>query len=175
MKEWRTSVEHQRWGRLSPAIKTELVGRLVGLYGFTTDEAAFDFLGVDKQNALLLLIQRFETLRLLQTVIRIENVYGSGGVGFDFIASPDLEVTLGSSADFTKRFARHRNSSIGFLERRRTSATLHLLRMNSERDVWGAHFDLHSPIGSIGSSIKHLFHERLLGMTPDWTEIARRV
>ena len=175
MREWRTSVEHQRWGRLSPAIKTELVGRLVGLYGFTSDEAAFDFLGVDKQNALLLLIHRFEILRLLHTVIRIENVYGLGGVGFDFLASSDLEKTLGSSTGFTKLFARHRNSSIGFLERRRNSATLHLLKMNSVLEVWGAHFDLHSPIGSIRSSIKHLFHEKFLGKTPDLIEIARRV
>ncbi|MDX6712147.1 MAG: hypothetical protein QOH96_3163 [Blastocatellia bacterium] len=175
MREWRASAEPQRWSNLSPAIRTGLCGRLVGLYGFPSDEAAFDFLGVDKQNALLLLIQRFETLRLLRTVIRIENVYGLGGVGFDFLATSDLEKTLGSSTGFTKLFARHRNNSIGFLERRRNSATLHLLKMNSEQDVWGAHFDLHSPIGSIGSSIKHLFHEKLLGKTPDWIEIARRV
>jgi hypothetical protein len=175
MREWRASAEPQRWSKLSPEIRTGLCGRLAGLYGFPSDEAAFDFLGVDKQNALLLLFQRFETLRLVQTVIRIENVYGLGGVGFDFLASSNLEKTLGSSTGFSKLFARHRNSSIGFLERHRNSATLHLLRVKSERDKWGAHFDLHSPIGSIGSSFKHLYHEKVLGKTPDWIDIAKRV
>jgi hypothetical protein len=169
------SWEHHSWNSLSKEERWLLNGRLVGLYGHGNDEAAFDSLSIDKQQALLLLMGRFDQLGLWGRVKVVENVYGEGGVGFAFKASNDLRTCIQLNPNFTSRFATHRNSEAGFLERGRCSAALHLLYARSDRERWEAHFDLYSPVGSVSSAIMHLFKEKLAGKTPNWIEIREAI
>jgi hypothetical protein len=169
------SWEHRSWNSLSKVERWLLNGRLAGLYGHDNDEAAFESLSIDKQQALLLLVCRFDQLGLWERVKGIENVYGEGGVGFAFNASDDLRACIQLNPNFTSRFATHRNTEAGFLECGRRSAALHLLYVRTDKERWEAHFDLYSPVGSFSSVIMHLFIEKLAGKTPNWLEIKEAI
>lgn len=161
------------WSELAADLRDALNGRLVGLWGAGTDEAAFNALSIDKQQALLLLLARLQEKDLWHLIRNITNVYGEGGVGLEFIPWPLLESTLARSKDFTSRWARHRNTSGGFYEKSRTEAVLHFLYVDAAPRRWYVHFDLHSPVHSAASAFKHLRHEFLRKATPDWRMIKK--
>lgn len=162
-------VERLRWHELSDAARDALERRLKGLYGAESDEAAFDNLAVDKQQALLLLTNRLRELALWDSVRRVENVYGTGGVGMNFRAWPELAAGLQRRKDFTTVFAAHRDNAGGFLERGRSRASLHFLYRNAgELKLWAVHFDLYNPWSSPVNALRHLVHEKMRGETPDW-------
>ena len=163
------------WSELDEDTRETLDNRLDGLYGHERSAAAFEFIPVDKQQALLLIMRRLVALNLWSAVRKIDNIYGEGGVGMYFTAWPFLETTLRRRMDFTRRFARHPDNSGGFLEKTRPRAALHFLYLdngwdNGERH-WNVHFDLHSGVASPLSTVRHLVHERLLGHRPDWAQI----
>ena len=163
-----------RWRELPAVKRAELEGRLEGLYGAASDEDAFNSLAVDKQQALLILLERFRELDLWRTVKRVENVYGEGGVGMNFAAWPFIKSTLERRSDFTSRFANHKDTTGGFLERGRTRGALHVLYIDDkEARRWAAHFDLYNPWASPLNAWRHLLHEKLKGETPDWRTIKR--
>ena len=145
-------------------------GRLQGLYGWGSDEQVYVTLPLDKRAALLLVSRRLTQKDLWKAVGRIVNVYGIGGVGMYFSALIDLESDLGARKDFTRRFARHRDNTGGFLERSRRHASLHFLYIDEpglERR-WHVHLDLYGPLGSISTLGRHLFLERWRRFRPDW-------
>ena len=162
-----------RWSSLSPRAREALEGKLAGLYGAARDEDAFDSLAVDKQQALLILARRFIELGLWDAVRGVGNVYGEGGVGMNFSAWPVLRSGLEMRGDFTARFARHTDTSGGFLERGVGRASLHVLYVDREGGgrEWAAHFDLYNPWASPLNAWRHLLNEKLRGLTPDWREI----
>ena len=164
----RRPVEPLRWLMLSPQTKERLGRKLRGMYGATTDEAAFDSLGVDKQQALLLLAHRLEELGLWDSIRSVENVYGEGGVGMNFRAWPELAYRLQRRKDFTRLFAAHKDNDGGFLERARARASLHFLYTDEEERQWAVHFDLYNPWASPVNAWRHLLHEKIKGVTPDW-------
>ena len=148
----------------------EFRGKLEGLYGWGTDQQVYAALPRDKRAALLLVARRLLEKNLWNAVGRIVNVYGVGGVGLYFGALIDLESELKTRRDFTRRFARHRDNSGGFLERNRRHASLHFLYIDqpdAERE-WHVHLDLYGPMGSFLSTSKHLLHERWRKFRPDW-------
>lgn len=148
----------------------EFHGKLEGLYGWGTDQQVYAALPRDKRAALLLIASRLLEKDLWNAVGRIVNVYGVGGVGLYFGALSDLESELKTRRDFTRRFARHRDNSGGFLERNRRHASLHFLYIDqpdAERE-WHVHLDLYGPMGSFLSTSKHLLHERWRKFRPDW-------
>lgn len=161
------------WAELQADTRAALAGRLVDLWGAASDRAAFDALALDKQRALLLLLRRLRRLELWQMVRRVTNVYGTGGVGMSFDAWPIVLSTLRRRSDFTRLFAKHRDTTGGFYERGRAAAVLHFLyvdRPQAER-AWAVHFDLYSPVHSLLSLLRHVRHELLARMTPDWRAI----
>ncbi|HEX6732325.1 MAG TPA: hypothetical protein VF074_20070 [Pyrinomonadaceae bacterium] len=160
-----------RWATLPHQTRELLAGKLVGLWGAGSDEAAFDSWPLDKQRALLLLMTRLDQMDLWHLVRRITNVYGEGGVGIQFLAWPMIESTLRRRSDFTRRFANHKDTTGGFYEKRRCDAILHFLFQEGDPRQWYAHFDLYSPIHSLASAFKHFRHEFLGGVTPDWRMI----
>jgi hypothetical protein len=161
-----------RWRELSADTRLALDGRLKGLYERTTDESAFDALALDKQQALLILLRRFRELNLWETVRRIENVYGLGGVGMNFAVWPFIKSTLERRADFTSWFARHSNTDGGWIERSRGRASLHVLYVEEGKERrWAAHFDLYNPWASPMNAWRHLLNEKLRHYTPDWRAI----
>jgi hypothetical protein len=162
-----------RWATLPHQNRELLAGKLIGLWGAVSDEAAFDSWPVDKQQALLLLMNRLREMNLWHTVRRITNVYGEGGVGIQFLAWPMIESTLRRRSDFTRRFANHKDTTGGFYEKRRGDAILHFLFQEGDPRQWYVHFDLYSPIHSVNSAVKHFRHEFLGGLTPDWKMIAK--
>jgi len=162
-----------RWITLPQQSRELLSGKLIGLWGAVTDEAAFDSWPVDKQQALLLLMNRLHEMDLWRLVRQITNVYGEGGVGIQFLAWPMIESTLKRRPDFTRRFANHKDTTGGFYEKRRSDAILHFLFQEGEPRQWYCHFDLYSPIHSLKSAFKHFRHEFLGGLTPDWRMIAK--
>lgn len=169
MKE---SIERLRWQKLPCGVRDALEGKLKRLYGARRDEEAFDSLGVDKQQALLLLTHRLMDLSLWEAVRSVENVYGTGGVGMNFRAWPGLVSELRRRRDFTTLFAGHRGNAGGFLERGRARASLHFLyRDEGEERLWAAHFDLYNPWSSVMGALLHLLYERIRGETPGWREI----
>jgi hypothetical protein len=134
------------------------------------DRAAYDALPHDKQEALALLSSRLVALDLWQSVGRIVNVYGQGGVGMYFDGAADLESELERRRGFTRRFARHRDNSGGFIEKGRSRASLHFLYIDTakgERE-WHVHLDLYGPMGSPFSTALHLYYERWRKFRPDW-------
>jgi hypothetical protein len=152
-------------------VRGALEGKLKGLYGNERDEDAFDNLGVDKQQALLLLSGRLRELRLWSSVRWVENVYGVGGVGMNFRAWPELLSILRRRKDFTARFARHRDNAGGFLERGRPRGSLHFLYQAGAERLWAVHFDLYNPWSSPLGALRHLLYEKLRGETPDWRTV----
>lgn len=170
------------WHELSLNARAVLDGKLRGLYEHSADDSAFDALRVDKQQSLLIFARRLTELNLWDSIKRIENVYGAGGVGINFSAWPLLETMLRRRADFTAILAAHKDASAGFLERGRTLASLHFLRAARQPEpnnlrqkgsvnFWSAHFDLHSPLAFPFGMWKHLLHEKLRSVTPDWHRI----
>jgi hypothetical protein len=148
----------------------EFRGRLQGLYGCEHDEDAYAALALDKREALSLLARRLMEIDLWHAVGRIVNVYGEGGVGMYFGSTLNLEAELRRRRDFTKKFARHRDNTRGFLEKRRRAASLHFLYIDSRerKREWHVHLDLYGPFGSLASMTKHLYHERWRKFRPDW-------
>src|SRR6476620_3811885 len=161
------------WIDLSNDSRELLSGKLAGLWGAATDQSAFESLAIDKQQALILLLARITDKGLWHVVRKITNVYGEGGVGLQFLAWPVIESTLDRRKDFTRRFANHKDTSGGFYEKQRPAAVLHFLYQDGEPRTWYVHFDLYSPVHSPGSAWKHLRHEFLGKMTPDWRMIAK--
>jgi hypothetical protein len=152
------------------SMPAEFRGKLEGMYGWGTDQQVYEALPRDKRAALLLIASRLWQKDLWNAVGRIVNVYGVGGVGLYFSALTDLESELRARRDFTRRFARHRDNSGGFLERNRRHASLHFLyidRPETERE-WHVHLDLYGPMGSFLTTSKHLLHERWRKFRPDW-------
>jgi hypothetical protein len=163
--------EQLLWKDLAFDIRDQLTGKLNQLYGVIGDEAAFDSLPTDKQQALLLLLRRFSEKGLWHTVRKVENVYGLGGVGMQFEAWPMLESTLRRRRDFTKLFAKHRRTSGGFYERGMSRAALHFIFQRGTPVRWYVHFDLHNPVFSPRSLGLHLRFEVLGALRPDWRQI----
>jgi len=159
-----------KWRELSEEIRAALDRRLEGLYGGSRAETVFEGLTVDKQQALLILAQRLIDLNLWETVRRIQNLYGEGGVGMHFSAWPFLESALKRRGNFSTWFATHRNTTRGFIERgtgRRPS--LHVLYADQgEIRGWEAHFDLYNPWASPINAWRHLVYEKIRKQTPDW-------
>lgn len=148
----------------------EFRGRLEGLYGWGADEEVYARLPIDKRAALLLISRRLTAVDLWRAVRRIVNVYGLGGVGLYFDSQIDLESELKGRRDFTRRFARHRDNTGGFLEKHRRHASLHFLYIDSPNAgrEWHVHLDLYGPMGSLLTVARHLFHERWRKFRPDW-------
>ena len=161
------------WSDLTAEAHELLNGRLVGLWGATSDAGAFESWPIDKQQALVLLLRRMQDKGLWHLVKQVTNVYGECGVGIQFFAWPMIESTLKSRDDFTSRFANHKDTSGGFYEKQRETAVLHFLFQEGEPRIWYVHFDLHSPVHSLKSGLKHLRHEFIGKVTPDWRMIAK--
>src|SRR5690348_13513755 len=121
------------WAELPANTRELLTGKLAGLWGAATDEAAFDSWPLDKQQGMLLLLERLQSKGLWQLVKRVTNVYGEGGVGLEFEAWPMIESTLSRRDDFTKRFANHKDTTGGFYEKLRPAAVLHFLYQEGDR------------------------------------------
>ena len=113
------------------------------------------------------------TKGLWHLVKKVTNVYGEGGVGLQFEAWPMLESTLRRRRDFTRLFANHRGTQGGFYEKQRGDAILHFLFQEGKPRTWYVHFDLYSPVHSPGTMWKHLRHEFMGKVKPDWRMIAK--
>lgn len=159
------------WSELPEALRADLAGKLENLYGHADDESAFDALAVDKQQALLLFAARLRDLNLWPEIESIENVYGLGGVGLNIKARRTLTSTLAAHARFSSRFAAHGDTAGGFFETGRARAALHFLRMRGDAPLWSVHFDLHAPTATVRSLLRHFWHEKWRGETPDWRAI----
>jgi hypothetical protein len=164
------------WSELSDETRHALSQRLVGLYERETDESAFNALALDKQQALLILLRRFLELDLWETVRRVENVYGLGGVGMNFAVWPFIKSTLERREDFTAWFARHSDTTGGWIERNVGRASLHVLYVDEATErKWAAHFDLYNPWASPVNAWRHLLHEKIRHYTPDWRAIGSSI
>lgn len=163
------------WSTLPAETRELLAGKLIGLWGAASDAAAFDSWPLDKQQALLLLLDRLHTKGLWDLVKHVTNVYGKDGVGLEFEAWPGIKSALSQRPDFTVRFAGHSDTSGGFYEKDRGTAILHFLFQEGEPRRWYVHFDLYSPVHSPRSIFRHLRHEYLGNTKPDWRMIARQL
>ena len=163
------------WRNLSEDSREALTGKLSGLWGAASDEAAFDSCAVDKQQTLLLLASRLSAKRLWHVIRKIDNVYGEGGVGIGFSAWPLVESTLRARKDFTRFLANRKETTGGFYEKGRGDAVLHFLYVEGEPRKWYVHFDLYSPVHSLASAFKHLRYEFFGRLTPDWRMIQQRL
>ena len=157
-----------RWHDLAPDTREALTGKLTGLWGAESDENAFDSFSVDKQQALLLILCRVRAQELWHVIKKIDNVYGEGGVGVGFSPWPLIESTLASRRDFTRLFAKHKETGGGFYEKGRAEAVLHFLYQEGNPRKWYVHFDLYSPVHSLPSALKHFRRELLGKLKPDW-------
>lgn len=174
MKAKRTKVQASclTWEGLSNEARARLARKLEGLYGAQNDAEAFDYLVLDKQQALLLLMRRLTELELWSTIARIENVYGEGGVGMSFKAWPFLLSTLREHQAFTSLFARHHNNSGGFMEIKRPRGSLHFCYVDGDVREWAVHFDIYNPWASPLNAWRHLLHEKLKSEAANWKIIA---
>ena len=160
------------WENLADSTRDALAGKLCGLYGGSNDQQVFDSLASDRQQALLLLNQRFVELRLWQAVRSVTNIYGIGGVGMDLVAWPMLRALLGRRRDFTTAYAGHRNNEGGFRERRKERGpSLHIVMVSIAESRWAAHFDLYNPLFSPLEAWRHIYHEGLRHRLPTWRQI----
>jgi hypothetical protein len=175
MSKPAAAMNQLRWDDLLPATRELLQGKLAGLWGAPSDAVAFDSWPMDKQQAMLLLLDRIQAKGLWHVVKRVTNVYGEGGVGLQFEAWPMIESTLTRRRDFTQLMANHKDTTGGFYERRRGEAVLHFLFQEGEPRTWYVHFDLYSPVHSPGSAFRHLRHEFLGKVRPDWQMIAKHL
>jgi len=163
------------WQDLDEDVREALTGKLSGLWGATSDEAAFNGCAVDKQQTLLILVSRLREKNLWQVIRKIDNVYGEGGVGIGFSAWPFVKSTLTARKDFTRRMANHKDTTGGFYEKGRAEAVLHFLYVEGKPQKWYVHFDLYSPVQSPASALKHLRYESVGKLTPDWKMIKQRL
>ncbi|HUS11266.1 MAG TPA: hypothetical protein VMZ30_12440 [Pyrinomonadaceae bacterium] len=161
------------WQDIPAETREDLKGKLRGLWGAANDEAAFNACAIDKQQTLLIMVTRLREKRLWQVIKKIDNVYGEGGVGIGFTAWPLILSTLSRRKDFTRRFANHNDTTGGFYEKGRGDAVLHFLYVAGNPQKWYVHFDLYSPVHSPVSMLKHVRHEFLGKLTPDWRMIQR--
>ena len=175
MPELAPEVERLRWSDLAEDLRHSLKDRLTGLWGAPSDEAAFDSLSIDKQQALLLIHSRMDAKGLWQFVKQISNLYGEGGVGIEFTPRVEMAGMLASRKDFTRRLAKHRDTTGGFYEKGRAEAALHFLYVDQTPPKWYVHFDLYSPVHSPSSALKHLRFEYLSKVKPDWRVIQQRL
>jgi hypothetical protein len=163
------------WQQLSDNTREALAGKLSGLWGAASDEAAFDNCAVDKQQTLLIMISRLQVKNLWQVIRKIVNVYGEGGVGLEFSAWPFVKSTLRRRKDFGRFLANHKDTTGGFYEKGRADAVLHFLYLAGKPEKWYVHFDLYSPVYSPVSALKHLRYEFVGKLTPDWRMIQRHL
>ncbi|HEX9424607.1 MAG TPA: hypothetical protein VF899_15320 [Pyrinomonadaceae bacterium] len=175
MTDSSSGLDQILWRNLSEDSREALTGKLSGLWGAATDEAAFDSCAVDKQQTLLLLASRLCAKRLWHVIRKIDNVYGEGGVGIGFSAWPLVESTLRARKDFTRFLAKRKDTTGGFYEKGRADAVLHFLYVEGEPRKWYVHFDLYSPVHSLASAFKHLRYEFIGKLTPDWRMIQQRL
>ncbi|MDQ2921330.1 MAG: hypothetical protein M3R52_06950, partial [Acidobacteriota bacterium] len=159
MVETASDVGQLRWSDLSDDLREALKDKLTGLWGAIGDEQAFDSLSIDKQQALLLILSRLREKGLWHLVKHVINLYGEEGVGIEFTPWPVLESKLARRKDFTRRLAKHLDTTGGFYERGRSEATLHFLYVDQTPPKWYVHFDLYSPVHSASSSFKHFRFE----------------
>lgn len=171
-KKRRFQASRLNWEGLSKETRARLERKLEGLYGAQSDGEAFDYLVLDKQQALLLLMRRLSELDLWSTIARIENVYGEGGVGMSFKAWPFLLSTLREHRAFTSLFAKHHNNSGGFMEFKRPRGSLHFCYVDGEIREWAVHFDIYNPWASPLNAWRHLLHEKINREAANWKIIA---
>ena len=163
------------WQKLSDESREALTGKLAGLWGATSDEAAFNGCAFDKQQTLLIMVARLEAKALWHIIKKIDNVYGEGGVGLAFSAWPVIESTLSTRKDFTRFLAKRKNTTGGFYEKGRAEAALHILYVQGLPQRCYVHFDLFSPVYSPLSFFKHWRYEVIGKLTPDWRMIQQRL
>jgi len=173
--ESASDVSQRRWNDLADDLREALTGKLAGLWGSSGDASAFDSLSIDKQQALLLILSRLREKDLWHLVKQITNLYGKDGVGIEFTSWPMIESTLARRKDFTRRLAKHPDTSGGFYEKGRAEAALHFLYVDQTPPKWYVHFDLYSPVHSAISAFKHFRLEYIGKVRPDWRVIQRRL
>jgi hypothetical protein len=160
------------WSHLHRDTRAALKGKLDGLFGWPHTAEVFDSLAVDRQQALLLLLRRFQELNLWHAVRSITNVYGEAGVGIEFVSWPMLRATLERRQCFTRLLAGHRNNEGGFRERKkRRGPALHIVMVAQAKNDWAAHFDRYDPLWSILDLWRHLFREGWCRELPNWQQI----
>jgi hypothetical protein len=170
-----SDVNRLRWNDLSDDQREALKDKLTGLWGAIGDQEAFDSLSIDKQQALLLILSRLREKNLWHLVKLITNLYGENGVGIEFTSWPMIESTLAGRKDFTRRLAKHKDTSGGFYEKGRAEAALHFLYVAQTPAKWYVHFDLYSPVHSAISAFKHFRLEYIGKVRPDWRVIQQRL
>lgn len=173
--ESASDVSQLRWSDLPADIREALTDKLAGLWGSSGDAEAFNSLSIDKQQALLLILFRLRQKALWHLVRHITNLYGEDGVGIEFAPWPGLESTLERRKDFTRRFAKHRDTTGGFYEKDRSEVALHFLYVDQTPPKWYVHFDLYSPVHSASSAIKHFRLEYFRKVRPNWRVIQQRL
>lgn len=160
------------WSELHANTRAALNGKLDGLFGWPRTSEIFDSLAVNRQQALLLLLQRLQDRQLWDAVRLITNVYGEGGVGIEFTAWPGLRARLTRSRNFTNLLAGHRNNEGGFRERRNGGGpALHVVMIEMAQRRWAAHFDLYDPLSSLGDLWRHIYVEGWRHQVPGWRQI----
>lgn len=160
------------WRDLHESTRSALGGKLDGLFGWSRTEDVFQSLAASRQQALLLLLRRLQSLNLWDAVHNITNVYGEGGVGIDFIAWPLLRSRLKRRRDFTSLLAGHRNNEGGFRERKKLSGpALHIVMVETAHCRWAAHFDLYDPLSSVRDLWRHIYLEGWRREVPGWRDI----
>jgi hypothetical protein len=160
------------WSQLRADTRAALSNKLNGLFGWSRTDEVFDSLAQNRQQALLLILRRFQELSLWETVRMITNVYGEGGVGIEFNSWPLLRTTLDRRRDFTRLLAGHRNNEGGFRERKKTSGpALHVVMVDRANHRWAAHFDLYDPLSSVLNLWRHLYLEGWRRQLPVWRQI----
>lgn len=163
------------WNDLSAETREALDGKLTGLWGASSDEHAFNACAVDKQQTLLIMVAHLQAKSLWHVIQKVNDVYGEGGVGIGFSASPFLKATLRGRKDFTRLLANHKGTTGGFYEKGRGHAVLHFLYVDGKPQKWYVHFDLYSAVHSPVSAFKHLRYEFIGKVTPDWRMIQERL
>lgn len=166
-----SAVNHLRWQDLSGEHREALTGKLAGMWKKPDDREAFEALSVAGQQALLLILSRLSAKDLWQLVTKISNVWGEGGVGFEFTAWPMIKSTLSRRKDFTRLFANHRNADGGFSEKGQAKSVMHFLYVDGIPRQWFFHFDLYNPRHSPVGAWRHFRHEVFSKAKPDWRMI----
>lgn len=169
--ETTTPVSLLSWAALPADCRESLRGKLAGMWGHPEDAEAFNTLPVTSQQGLLLIAARLEERDLWQAIRQISNVWGEGGVGFEFTAWPMLHSLLSRRNDFTRMFANHRNTDGGFVEKDRARSVMHFLYTEGTPRKWSLHFDLYNPLHSPAGAWRHLRHEVFSEVKPDWQMI----
>jgi hypothetical protein len=82
-----------------------------------------------------------------------------------------IESVLARRSDFTRKFAKHRNTRGGFYEKGQARAVLHFIFQEGNPRRWYVHFDLYSPVFSLNSLTRHLRFEVMGKLKPDWQMI----